>query len=145
MFPNPLTPASAFNACWTLLRKPDRSTEDDRLMLTLAHTSRALWSGPGGARESAIGDWQISRCYAVLGQGQMAVLYAQSALSLAQDTPLDPFMIASCQEALARALRVSGNAGAATHLARARAMADLLEDPDDRQALLDDLADHPAP
>lgn len=140
MFPAPLTGASTFNACWTLLRQPRRSAAEDRLMLTLAHTSRALWSGPGGPREAAIGDWQISRCYAVLGHGALAVSYAQSALDLAENTPLDPFMIASCHEAMARALRVAGDPLAATHLDRARALADLLQDPEDRQVVLEDLA-----
>jgi hypothetical protein len=145
LFPEPLTAAASFNACWDLLRQPQRSAEQDRRMLTLAHASRALWAGPGGPREAAIGDWQISRCYAVLGQGSLAVSFAGSALDLAVQTPLDRFMIASCHEAMARALLVAGDAGAEAHLTRARALADLLDDPEDRQILLEDLADHPAP
>ena len=124
MFPSLLTADATFNACWTHLRQPQRSAAEDRLMLTLAHTSRALWEGQGGAREAALGDWQISRCYAVLGHGALAVSFAQSALHLAETTPLDAFMVATAHEAMARALT------------------DLLEDPEDREVMLADLAGH---
>ena len=35
--------ASCFNAAWDLIEKPDRTSEDDRLMVSLSHASLFHW------------------------------------------------------------------------------------------------------
>ncbi len=131
--------AAAFNAVWTLIDKTDRTPQEAAEMLTLAHGSRHLWSMAGGAREWSIGDWQISRAYALLGEGALARLFAQSALNLAHAHDLGPFLVAAAEEGLARALLASDDPGAAAQAARARALAHDLTDPEEREVVIADL------
>src|SRR2546422_10821891 len=46
-----------FNKTWDYLRKKNRTPDDDRLMLNLAHSSCYHWSLVGKAPNFAIGDW----------------------------------------------------------------------------------------
>ena len=62
-----------FNGTWDLLDNKDRSREEDFNMIHMAHASRYHWGEIGTPLEFARGDWQISRVYAVLGMGAMAI------------------------------------------------------------------------
>jgi hypothetical protein len=134
--------SAAFNAAWGLIDKTERTPAEARQMLTLAHGSRHLWQAAGGAKEWSIGDWQISRVYAILGQAEMARSFAQSALELAQLLAADPFLIAAAHEGMARALAVADDPAARDHASLARQWAKGLTDPEDAQVILDDLAQH---
>ncbi len=98
-----------FNGTWGLLDKPDRSPEDDASMIHMAHASRYHWGQIGTPLEFARGDWQISRVYATLGLGEMALRYAKSSLDLCHAHGYDDFDLAFAYEALARACAVMGD------------------------------------
>ena len=134
--------SAAFNATWDLLDKTDRTAAEDRLMLTLAHTSRYLWQANGGPKQWSIGDWQISRAYAALGQAELARSFAGSALDLATDPALEPFLLAAAHEGMARALALANSPLSAQHADQARKLATALSDPEDAQVILSDLSQH---
>ena len=90
-----------FNSCWQLIDNPSRSTEDDAQMLHLAHASRLHWGNVGGAQERAIGEWQCSHVYAILGMGEPALLHAKLSAGIAAQIPAPHFMHASATQALA--------------------------------------------
>jgi hypothetical protein len=98
-----------FNGAWDLIEKTDRTPEDNARMIHMAHASRFHWGEIGTALNLARGDWQISRVYAILAQGQNALEYANSSLQLCIDNEYGDFDLAFAYEAVARAYAVLGN------------------------------------
>ena len=132
--------AGLFNRVWELLEKGDRTPEDDQELVNAAHASRYHWTGLGGAKEQAIGDWQISRVYSVLGRGEPAVHHARLALSYASQVDGETWLLASAYEGLARAYAVAGDAHAAAEWkAKAVARLDEVTDADDRDIVQSDI------
>jgi tetratricopeptide (TPR) repeat protein len=118
--------AASFNKAWDLLEKRNRSSEEDQLMLGLAHTSRYHWSLVGTSRNKAVGDWQISRVYASLGQQELALRYARGCLDACRKSGLGE-IIPSAYEAIARAFAIAGDSKHAIgYLSRARRLLDKL-------------------
>jgi hypothetical protein len=132
-----------FNQVWTLLDQDNRSAEEADLMVHMAHASRAHWQVAGGAREWAIGEWQIARVYAELGRAEPALYHAKAAMALAGEGQLGPFQSASAREGLARALIIAGEPDAGRAMAdEARALLPLIKDAEERDVIKADLADH---
>jgi hypothetical protein len=133
--------ARFFNEVWQLLDRSQRSAAEDLHMIHLAHASRLHWQFAGGAREWAIGEWQVARVHAVLGQGEAALRHARAALDLAESGALGAFLAGSAHEGMARALRVAGRREEATaHRQAAMDWLARVSDDQDRQVLLADLA-----
>ena len=109
----------SFNGAWELLEKK-RSGGDDLVMLGLAHASRYHWGLVGTPLNKAVGDWQISRVYAALGEPVLALRYAKTALAACKEEGLGE-IVPSAYEAIARACAVAKDAKrAAGYLSRAR-------------------------
>lgn len=133
-----------FNATWDYLDNTDRSPADDLEMLGAALGSWFHWRRAGTPRNFAISDWQVSRVFAVLGDGAMARRFGQSNLDLCDEHDLDPFVRAYAYEALARAAAISGVGDDRNrYAALAEQTAADIEKSGDRQAVLDDLATLP--
>ena len=133
-----------FNRVWELLENADRTLVDDEEMVNAAHASRYLWTSIGSAKEWAIGDWQLSRVYAVLDRAEPSVHHARRCLDLAAQVPEETWLTASAYEALSRAYHVSGDrAAAAEWKAKAIAQLDEVADPDDREIVARDIATLP--
>jgi len=133
--------ADLFNYTWALLDRKDRTTEDDDEMLHAAHASRYHWGHAGTALHIDIGEWQISRVYAVLGRAEPALSHARRALEIARRHRLRRFYLAYAYEAMARASAVAGERRARDrYLREARRIGARLRDRDDRRMLLEDLA-----
>lgn len=129
-----------FNQAWDLLERTDRSPEDDLAMLGRALGSWALWRRVGEPRNHAVGDWQVSRVFAVLGDPAWAMRYAESGLEICRSRGLGPYLEACAWESVARAAGLAGDTGRRDQaVAAAREAADRVEDPDDRLLVLDDL------
>ena len=111
--------AQTYNATWELL-EASRTPEQDRELLCIAMASRYHWSQEGGQQQQAVADWMVSRCFAAVGEGQLALSFAGAALhGMPEDAP--PWLRASLLEGMARALSAAGNVRARDgHLARAR-------------------------
>jgi hypothetical protein len=99
--------ASSFNGAWEYLDGP-RGSENDLVMLNLVHASRYHWGLVGNPRNFAIGDWQISRAYAAMGEGELALRYANSALECCMANSIND-MMHTAFEGVARALAAKGD------------------------------------
>lgn len=132
---------ACFNRVWELLEKPDRTPAENDEMLLAAMSSVWHWSQHPECqpRNLAVGYWQISRVYAVLGNGLEARRFAaRSAQHAGEETP---FYMAYAHEALARAGRVLNDEDAAArHLAEARHLMTKVTDAEQREMLSADLA-----
>ena len=139
------TAVGLFNFTWTLLEKPDRTPEEDELMVHAAHASRLHWDAIGGPVNRVRGEWQLARVYAVLGRAEPALHHARRCLELCEEHGIGDFDLAYAYEALARAHTIAGNEVEATrHAGLAREAAEEIADPDDRAHVLEDLATLPA-
>ena len=136
--------AALFNRVWELLEKSDRTPADDDEMVNAAHASRLLWTGIGDAQNWAIGDWQVSRVYSVLGRAEPAVFHARRCLAHAEQVEGQTWLLASAYEGLARAYAVAGDRAAAGEWkAKAEQRLSEVEDPEDREIVERDLATLP--
>ena len=129
-----------FNGTWDLIEKADRTQEDDARMIHMAHASRYHWGEIGTPLNFARGDWQISRVYAILGQGENALNYAKSCLHLCADNDLGDFDLAFAYEAAARAFNVLGDSEMTEkHLALAKKAGENIAKEDDKKYFLSEL------
>ena len=136
--------ASLFKRVWELLEQGDRASIDDDEMVNAAHASRLLWSTIGDAQNFAIGDWQISRVYSVLGRAEPAVFHARRCLDHAGAVEGQPWLLASAYEGLARAYAVAGDRAAALEWkAKAESRLRRGHDADDREIVERDVATLP--
>lgn len=132
---------TCFNEAWRLIEKPQRTPHDNERMLRLSQASLWHWTERPdcSGRNLSIGYWQLSRIYALLGDAEHARRYAR--LCLDQSHEHGPFFLGYAYEALARAASV---AGAPEEMQAQRAvahrLADSVDNPQDKQSLLDDLA-----
>jgi hypothetical protein len=132
--------AECFNKTWDLIDNPNRTSEEDKSMLQTSMASLWHWTQRDGAKPQnlSVGNWQVSRVYALLGQADNARRYGEISLKLAQGTT--SFYSGFAYEALARAEMVAGNkAKMQEYLQRANVLADQVEDKEDKQVLSSDL------
>jgi DNA-binding transcriptional MerR regulator len=133
-----------FNHVWRLLETEERTAEQDDEMTHAAHASRWHWSRSGVSdlpQRLAVGEWQCSRVYAVLGRAEPALHHASRCVDLVEAGGLEDWVAASAYEAMARASSVAGDRAAfETWRARARAAADAISDAEEREVIEGDLA-----
>jgi hypothetical protein len=130
-----------YNRCWELLETEHRTNEQDTELLTNAFTSRFHWSFVGGPEQFALSYWMISRAFAALGEGHLAVRYGEMANDIAQGDGLPDWLVASTAEGLARAYAAQGDTSARrqwSEVARERIAA--IADKDDRELIASQLA-----
>lgn len=133
--------ADLFNRVWTLLLRKKRTLEEIDEMIHAAHASRYHWSKVGKPKHFAIGEWQISRVYAVLRRPEPALWHAKRALEICEKHRVGDFPLAFAHEALARAYAVAGRTrDVRKHLRLAGQTAMQIKEPEDRELLLRDLA-----
>ena len=132
--------AENFNKTWEFIDKKDRSQEDD---LNMVHTAMAsLWHWT--QREDAtvenlsVGYWQGSRVLCLIDQADLARTYGRMSLKHAES--LAPFFKGYACETLARAEMLASNRVIMLeYLNKARELAQLVTDEEDKQLLLKDL------
>jgi hypothetical protein len=132
--------AHCFNKAWDLIEKPNRTTEDERLMVALNQASIYHWLNRPDCepKHLSVGYWQASRIQAIVGNAVEARRHAEVCLSYS--VALEPFFLGYAYEALARAAHVAGDTGAvAKHLTLADEQAALVVREHDRELLVKDL------
>src|SRR4051794_35433340 len=92
-----------FNGAWELLRRRDRTADDDAAMVHMARASAHHWSKVGTAEQLARGEWQVYRVYAVLGGGVAALRHAPRCVDLCPRNGPTDWGLAFAHEAMARA------------------------------------------
>ena len=102
--------ATCFNQVWDFLEKETRTPEEQEQMIHLCHSSFWHWTQTEERTEKnlSIGYWQLSRVYAVAGQGENALNYAKRCIAVSEEAGLAPFYIGYGYEAAARACIVLG-------------------------------------
>jgi hypothetical protein len=95
--------AECFNRTWTFIEKPDRTKADHEAMVLCALASLWHWTQRTDCtnRNLSIGNWQVSRAYALAGEGDNAMRYGLRSLALAEG--LSHFLVGYAHEAIARA------------------------------------------
>lgn len=136
--------AQCFNQAWELIKKPDRTPEEDEAMISLSHASRYHWTQREGysPTNESIANWQLARIYSLVGRLDEARHYANLCLQASLEEGVEPVFVGYAYEALARAERLAGNGEQAQrYVSAALQQANKTEDEEDRHMLLNDLAD----
>lgn len=129
-----------FNRTWELMDMMDRSRDEIDEMLTSAFAQRAHWYQVGDARQRAIADWQISRAAVLAGFPTLARRFGERSLQTAAE--LDPFVAAFGHEAIARAAALVDDLETfEEHLSEAWKLAEQVDDEEEREVLVADLAE----
>jgi len=132
---------AANNSVWDLLGddSPDATELLSRAYAASYHWARAARRGPENAARAA---WLLSRCHAVLGNGDLALHHADECAAVVADAQLSDFDLGYAHEARARSLAALGrNDEAAVELAAARAVT--IAEMEDRDVFEADLASPP--
>lgn len=132
-----------FNQTWDLLEKPDRSPEEDDILIDRAHASLMHWRIAGNALNLQRGYWMLSRVHSVLKHAQSSLRYARRCLELTQQNSelMQDFDVAFAYEAMARAHAVSGDASQARkYLKMAEEAGQNIKDAGDRKVFVESLA-----
>lgn len=132
--------AHCFNRTWELIEKPDRTPDEDELMLQGSMASLWHWKNCEHCTDTnlSVGYWQISRVYCLLNRPVGALVHAEACLRLSEH--LAPFYLGYAHEALARAAKLSGNnVRAQRHLDEARLCLPQIIDLEQQRALAADL------
>jgi hypothetical protein len=133
-----------FNETWSLLETDDRTPEQDERMIHTAHGSRLHWDAAGTVENVAVGDWLCSRVYATLGRAEPAMYHARWCLERAESEDVPDWVRAEAHEAMARAYALLDELDEARrHAVEARAICDTIDDAEDREVVLGDLATLP--
>ena len=137
--------AQLFNSTWRRLEKKRRTREENDAIIHRAHASRDHWSVVGGPKELAIGKWQISHVYALLGRAEPSLYHAKRCLEICERNRIGDFPLAYAHEALARACALAGKSRLRVkHLRLAKeAGAEIAED-DDRALFFKDIRTVPS-
>ena len=134
--------ANCFNQTWELLDKKERTTEDERLMLSAAHASLYHWLNRKDCvpENLSVGLWQLSRVHAVLNDSDISERYAKECIEISEAEKLPPFYIGYGYEAAARAAKLQGATNEFSRwLQKAEAQLEQVEDEADRGYLAADL------
>jgi len=129
-----------FNGTWRLLERKRRTLEEDLRMIHMAHASVHHWLVAGKAPNWAIGEWQVSRVYAVLRRPEPALYHAKRCLAVCRKAGLRDFYLAYACEALTRAFLVAGRRREARRFFElAKRAGKAIKEEDDRKLFEQDL------
>lgn len=135
------TASRLFNRCWELLEKA-RDQDDDVELLTSAFSSRYHWLSVGDLEKQIISDWMVARATAAVGDGDLAILFAKRAHSVAQENDVPDWLRASTAEGVARAYAVAGDVAEFNNWsALATRLIDVIVVGEDRDLIASQLAD----
>jgi hypothetical protein len=133
-----------FNRCWELLDHGTLSPDAKEELLTVAFASRYHWSFAGASEQFIVGDWMISRAAGVVGEGHLALTYAQLAYDEAQRVEVPDWLSASVCEGLARAYAANGDVSACEEwITTAERLVASIADDEDRELIAGQLASIP--
>lgn len=126
---------------WELLDKPNRSAEENEMMLYTAHASCYHWRQSGTGVHHQRGEWMIARVNTVLGYAETALRHASRAMELyhAHRKEMADFDLAFAHEVVARANALAGNkTEAQAHIRLAVEAGEKIADKEDRDIFFSD-------
>lgn len=99
-----------YNDVLALLRLPERTPEETRMMLHKAHACcYLLRSRAASPADIARGEWQVSRVYSVAEAGALALLHGEASLGVCLDNDIDGMALAFAYGAVARGCLMTGD------------------------------------
>ena len=126
---------------WELLEKPERTSEEDELLIDYTHTSLAHWRVAGTEVHLQRGAWMLAHVYTVLGNAALALQHAQHCQELTEryKEHLSDFDFAYAHECMARAQALAGNqAEAQKYIEKADKVGAAIKDEEDREIFMGD-------
>ncbi len=133
------------NGAWDLMSKPQRTPDEDRDLLNMAYAAAFHWSQVGTPLNAARADVTLAHAHALLGQGDMALLYARRCLAWFESNPCEDWDLAFAHAEMAHAAAMLRDAPLhAKHYAEAQSRGAAIQNDEDRRAFLDELARIPA-
>lgn len=133
---------SIYNGIWGLLEKPDRSANENEIMLLSAFASLYHWKQFGSSVHFQRGYWMISRVYQALGDANQALYWAKKCQAITdnQSSDMEDFDLAFAQEGLARAYALSEDLEKAKeHYQKAVNLGEAIQGPEDKKIFQGDL------
>lgn len=99
-----------FNKTWSFIDMKARTIEENFKMIHFAHASRFHWDqSECSDLHKARGDWQISRVYNLLGEGETALLFGLESLRLIEKNNYEDFDLVFAYETIAFAYKNIGD------------------------------------
>ncbi len=133
-----------FNKIWTLLQKENRTTEENEMMIHLAHTSLFHWLHVGTALHEQRGAWMLAWVYTILEDKTKALHHAKCCLALTEKNDFKDFDLAYAYESMARACALNAMNSESNHsLSRAKEAGEKIAENDDRDLFMNDLESEP--
>ncbi len=133
-----------FNRCWELLDRGNLTEAENAELLIAAFASRYHWGFAGGTEQFIIGDWMISRAASEVGEGHLALSFAQRAYDEAQRATVPDWLSASVAEGLARAFAAEGDEARRDEwIATAEHLVGLIAEDEDRELIASQLTTVP--
>lgn len=134
-----------YNRCWELLEST-RDADGDVELLTVALSARYHWLNAGELEQWIVSDWMVARVAAALGDGALALRFAQRAHAAAQDNEVPDWLVASTAEGVARAYATTGNVEEFNNYAAlATRLIDVIADPEDKSLIVSQFAEIVSP
>ena len=134
--------ARCFNQAWDLIEKSDRTKDEDLEMVRLTHASHWHWTQVKDhtPKNISIAYWQAARIYALLGDAEHAMCYAEACLEVSRSDGVEPFYLGYAFEALSRAASVADDRESSEQYRdEAARIATSVRDEDSRRQLEQDL------
>jgi hypothetical protein len=134
-----------FNRCWELLEST-RDADGDVELLTVAFAARYHWLNAGELEQWIVSDWMVAHVASALGDGALALRFAQRAHAAAQDNEVPDWLVASTAEGVARAYATVGNVEEFNNYAAlATRLIDVIADPEDKSLIASQFAEIVSP
>lgn len=133
--------ATYFNRTWDYIVKAVRSGEEDDAMLACSMASLWHWMQREDhtVKNLSVGNWQVSRVYALRREAHNARRFGERALEYAKTLGV-PFYLGYAYEALARAeLIVQNTSQGMEYLRESRRFAEQVIEAEDKELLTKDL------
>lgn len=134
--------AKDFNGkIWELLEKPERTSEEDDLLVDYTHASLAHWRVAGTEVHLQRGSWMLAHVYTILGNADLALQHGQQCQALTEKYKdhLSDFDFAYAYECMARAQALAGNQmEAQNYIVMADKAGAAIKDDEDREIFLGD-------
>lgn len=134
------------NPAWQLAEKPGITPEETDQLLNLAHGAAYHWGVVGTPLHVARADMLLARAHAIVGNGDLALRYAQRSHDFLSTEDCPDWEMAFSHAILAHAHHVSGHASEHEQLhAEATALGEAIADPEDLRVFLATFDLIPAP
>jgi hypothetical protein len=123
-----------------------RDADADVELLTVAFASRYHWLSAGVLEQWIVSDWMVARVASAVGDGELALRFANRAHAVAQDSEVPDWLVASTAEGVARAYATIGNVEEFNkYAALATRLIDVIADPEDKTLIASQLAELRSP